>query len=95
MKITLKHPVKVGEREISELDLKLEELSGVDIEFCTREVISDNGGLHPATLALDSTFHAHVAARASGVGIEIIRKLSARDYLMVTTQVMRFLVNPD
>jgi len=95
MKITLKHPVTIDGKEITELDLKLEDLTGADIDFCARETTADNGGVPSAVMSLDVAFHARVAARAAGIDAEAMKRLKAVDYIAVTTRVQGFLLGTD
>lgn len=95
MKIALKHPITVDGKEITELDLRLEELTGKDVDFAAREAaaMSGNGNVLRAALVLDVDFHLQVAARASGLPAEQLRAMKAVDYLAIMTAVQGFLLD--
>jgi hypothetical protein len=77
-------------KTIEVLSLDLEKLTGADVEFCARE--SAAVGRDPLVpLLLDQAFHAQIAARATGVSPEALRRLGAADYIAVITVVQGFL----
>lgn len=99
MKVTLKKPITVGEGEakktISEIDLAgLDSLTGADIDFCVREASAAKGE-SVRVLVTDHELHAQIAAKASGVPIDALKKVSARDYVEVVTAVQAFLTSSD
>lgn len=92
--IKLSRPVKVGDKEIEELTLDFDQLTGKDIEMASREAIAV-GGTPSTAMVLDVVFQAHVAARAAGVEGAVIRNLPAKDYVTVTTAAAGFLLTSD
>lgn len=84
----------VPAKTISSLTLDLDKLTGADVEMCAREA-TVAAGSPPVALVLDVGFHAQIAARASGLPVETLRKLRASDYLAVTTVVQGFLLGAD
>lgn len=99
MKVALKKPITVGEGEakktISEIDLsKLEDLTGADVLFCSREAAAAKGS--PVVYwSLDDDFRLQVMAKASGLGVEFFPKLSAPDFMEVDQKVRSFLMKLD
>ncbi len=95
MKIRLSKPLVLCEgdaaKTIEELDLDLDALTGADVDFCVREASAAKGEL-VRVLVTDLDFHMQVAAKSSGIGVDALRKLSARDYVEVATAVQGFLV---
>lgn len=94
MKVRLSKPLVLGEgdakKEITELDLNLDALTGADVDFCVREASAAKGEL-VRVLVTDLDFHMQVAAKSSGLAVDVLRTLSARDYVEVATAVQGFL----
>lgn len=86
---------KVGEGEdatsIEILDFAgLETLTGADIEQCVREAQNFKGEV-VRVLATDLDLHIQVAAKATGVAVNDLRRLGAKDFVEVATIVQGFL----
>ncbi len=94
MKVGLSKPLVIGEgdakKTLEELDLNLDALTGSDVDFCVREASAAKGEL-VRVLVTDLDFHMQIAAKASGLGVDVLRKLNARDYVEVATAVQGFL----
>lgn len=90
MKIQLKNPITIDEKEIKEIDLKLEELTGEDILKVDLELrMEDPRGF-------DNIYNQkvllNIASKASGILPDDLKKLSAPDFLEVTFSVRNFLM---
>jgi len=92
--VKLSRPLKVNDKELTEIVLDLEKLTGEDVEACLLEA-SEATGRPVAVKQVDTGFHAQLAAVASGVPVERLRALSAPDYIRVTTAVQGFLLASD
>jgi len=90
MKIALSKPITVGEKSLEALDLDLDALTGADIDFCVREATAFKGE-SVRVLVTDTELHIQIAAKASGIPAEAIKRLPARDYVEVATTVQAFL----
>ncbi len=94
MKVHLSKPLVLGEgdaaKTLEELDLNLDALTGADVDLCVREASAAKGEL-VRVLVTDLDFHMQIAAKASGIGVAVLQKLSARDYVEVATTVQGFL----
>lgn len=84
-------PIQFDGKEITELDLQLEDISGMDICEAEKAYVAQGGA--PSVLELSKAFTAEVAARACGVPVELIKVLKAKDFNAVTTTVQDFLLN--
>jgi len=72
------------------LDLKLEDLTGADVERCVRDAGAAKGAV-VAVMVTDLDFHIQVAAKAGGLAVNDLRRLGARDFVEVATAVQSFL----
>jgi hypothetical protein len=94
MIVTLSKALTIGEgdqaKAITELDLKLDDLTGSDVEICVREASAAKGE-SVKVLVIDADFHLQIASKASGVPVGALRRLGARDYVEVLTTVQGFL----
>lgn len=91
---TLSKSITVGDGDAKQtvdvLDLNLDAMTGADIDFCAREASAAKGE-SVRVLVTDLEFHIQVASRSSGVPVESLKKLSARDYVEVATSIQAFL----
>lgn len=85
----LRKPVEVDGKEIASVTLDLDKLTGTDVEMCARLAAAANGHAIDV-LILDVGFHAQVASRACGLPVDVLRRMSAADYLALTTAVQGF-----
>lgn len=95
MKVTLKRPITIGEGEgkktIAEVDLSgLERLTGNDAIFC-RQQAEEKKGESLTYAPTDAIYRLELAARASGVAVEVLRQLCLRDFEEVDKNVLGFL----
>lgn len=93
MRVKLSRPFKVGEAEVTELELKLETLTGADALRFSMLASQKRGTPFVVDVRLDEHFQAEVAAHAAGVEVEVLRKLPLPDYLAVTGEVLSFLTS--
>lgn len=87
----LRQSVNFEGREITELDLDFDRLTGEDILACERQYAATGGG---SLFFVESqkAYQAIVAARAAGVPVELIHALSAKDFTRVTLRAQNFLI---
>lgn len=87
---TLTKKIKYEDDEITELRMNFDDLTGEDIEKVEREWLHNGGGAGvPET---SKSYLMYVVARAAGVRIEIIRKMSMKDVSHVTILAQNFLI---
>lgn len=91
MQVKLTKPLEIDGKKIETLDLKLEDLTGRDILKVDAELRSDGD-----PRGFDNIFNQKVllkiAAKASGILVDDLERLSAPDFLEVTFTVRNFLV---
>ena len=90
MKVKLSRPCKMGDKEITALDLDLEGLTGEDLVKAEREFLASNAGF-VGVPSLQTEYQINLAARAAKVPAEDIRSLPAKDNLALVAEVNRFL----
>ena len=88
MKIKLNRPITINGVEMKEIELDFDKLTGADLISASREsgLLGDNA-LVPE---LSKQYLAVVAAKASGLNVDDIMKLSAKDFTAVTLTVQNF-----
>ena len=86
--LKLKKPIKIDGEEKHELEYDFEELTGADVQQVTTEL--SKKGIMVTTLELDTNYHAAIFAKASGLMLEDLNRLSAKDYAKATTLVRDF-----
>jgi hypothetical protein len=98
MKLTLSKPLTIGEGEAAKtldaLDMDLDALTGADIAMCTRDAEGAKGEV-VRVIVLDQDLHVQIASKASGISVNNLRRLGARDYVQVVTVVQSFLTGSD
>lgn len=91
MIITLDKPIKIDEKEIKEINLNLEDLTGADILKVDLEIRSEGH-----SLGLDNIYNQNallkIASLAAGIIPDDLKKLSMGDFLEVTFTVRNFLL---
>lgn len=91
MEIKLIKPLKLEDKEIQEIDLKLEDLTGADILKVDLEIRAEGD-----PRGFDNVYNQKVllilASKATGIIVEDLEKLSAPDFLEVTFTVRNFLM---
>ena len=91
-------PLTYGGVEITEINLDLDSLSVIDLEKCerqTRAIFKASKTVFTGVIEMNKTYQSLIAAKASGLAIDVIRSLSARDYTQVCLLVMNFLLGGD
>lgn len=95
--ITLKVPVTLGDGAVpvTVIDLSgLDDLTGADVLFCRREAEAKSGT--PVFYGIaDSAYRLEVAAKASGLPVELFLKLKASEFERVDNTVKLFLAGTD
>lgn len=89
MVIKLQKPVKVGEEEITELNLDLDSLTGRDFERA-EQMLLQKGLSSEAYNPLSRMFCAALASIAAKVPLDVIRDLPAREYGGIILLVLNF-----
>lgn len=87
--IKLSKPVEWEGERVEELNLNLDDLTGLDIEAAEREWVLGGGAGMAET---SKSYLLAVAARATGKRVEILRRLNAKDYSKITLLVQNFLL---
>ncbi|MCT8975493.1 hypothetical protein N4T77_02665 [Clostridium sp. CX1] len=91
MKIALNKSLNLDGKEIDEIELKLEDLTGEDILKVDTE-LRVNGSAYGFNNVYDQKVLLSVASKASGIIVDDLKKLSAPDFLEVTFSVRNFLM---
>ena len=94
-KIKLVRPVDFDGRTYMEIDLDLESLTGHDLISAERQFLANGANQSIAVKEFSKEFQAYVAARAVSVPVELIFKLSAPDFSLVTLKVQNFFLDAD
>lgn len=91
--IKLTRPVEFDGETITEIYLDFEKLTGEDIEKAEMQFNAENPQ-NAITMVKEMAkgFTAIVAAKAAGVHVSVIRKMSASDYAKVTMRTTLFLM---
>lgn len=94
-KIKLKKPIEFDGETYRSLKLRLDDLTGADIEDAEVQFMSMNPQVAATTplKEMSKGFLSIVAAKAMGKPVEFVKRLSAPDYSKVTTQVQIFLMS--
>ncbi len=93
----LSRPFRFEDNEYTELLLDFEKLTGDDIIAAEREMklAAGNNFEFIPVLALHVPFQAAIAAKAAGVYVGAINKMSARDFTRVCGLAQGFLLSTD
>lgn len=93
-KIKLKKPINFEGNEYRSLKLRLDDLTGADIEAAEIQFIGTSPTASVTPLKeLSKGFLSIVAAKSLGLPVEFMKQLSAPDYSQVTTKVQIFLMS--
>lgn len=87
---TFKEPFEYEDKTYKELVFEFDKLKGKDIISIQNEILS-TGGTTTAP-ELDTTFQAKFAAKAAGIGSDVIENLPAKDFMRVTSRTRNFLL---
>lgn len=93
--ITLTRPTKLNgsEKEITEVNLDLENLKGKDLMELEQGFRATHRGEYVPVLNIDLRFQAWVAGRVSGLNPEDLGELYAPDFAAVCSEVQGFLLS--
>ena len=92
MKIEFDKPYKFEDKEYSEIDLKIEDLTGRDLLGLGRQYAKELGSKVQAVKALDEEYHLIIAEKVSGQPKEFFYNMPAPEFMKVSAQVMGFLM---
>lgn len=93
MKIQLKRCLKHKGKDLRELDLPLEDLTGSDLIDVEQQLF--RAGKMALMPDYSKVYLIRVAARAARIPVEVLEQLSARDFTIVTNRVQAFLMESD
>lgn len=93
VKVKLSKPISVGEKQIEEIALDFDAVTGADIIFCVNEATARKGAV--LSYMIDTEVHLQLAAKLSGIGRETLVKLRARDFNKVIGPVQSFFLEQD
>lgn len=93
MEIKLNKAINHNGKNITELDLNLEELTGNDLLAAEDEL--KRKGLNVAAWEYSRDFLITVAAKSLKLPVEAMKALSARDFTRVVNEVLAFLAGTD
>jgi hypothetical protein len=89
--VKLTRPVKNDGKDIKEVVLDLDGLTGADMAEAEREYLV-TGGI-PTNLNSSISYLQHVASRACGIEVDVIGRMSAKDSMYLTTRTQVFLLD--
>jgi hypothetical protein len=89
--VKLTKPVKDDGKDIKEVVLDLDSLTGADMAEAEREYLV-TGGI-PTNLNSSISYLQHVASRACGIEVDLIGRMSAKDTTYLTTRTQLFLLD--
>lgn len=88
MKIILKQPLKVKDKEITEVELDFEKLTGKQLAAAEKEARA-MGDQSPSVM-VSMQYHSVIAAKMIGVSVDDILEMNAVDYKNIIVQVASF-----
>lgn len=91
MKVKLNKKVLHKDKELTELDLNLDELTGLDLLDCEQAVIKS--GRQSLLNDFSKAYLIQVAARACKMPAELLESLGAKDFTNITNLTQNFLFN--
>ncbi len=89
--VTLTKPVKEDGKEIKEVILDMDSLTGQDMANAEREYLI-NGGI-PTSLTTSISYLQHVVGGAIGHDVSVVLRMSAKDSNYLTTRAQAFLLD--
>ena len=90
MKITLSHPVPYKDTQLDSLDLDLDALTGNDL-IAIEDSLRATGQVN----LFSQSYFAAIAARSAHIPVEVLKALSVKDFMKVTSEVINFLGGTD
>ena len=91
MNIKLSKPVLIGDKETTEINLDFDSLNGQQIIDASSEARAMGDRMQ--ILELSKTYQAVIAAKASGISVETIINLPAKDFVKITNVAGNFLLD--
>ena len=95
MKFKLKKPLSVRGESIKELDLNLDDLTGLDLIEVEKYINETNDGRAILFPEYSKNYLIAVAARALKLPYDALKVLSARDFTRIAQAVQNFLTRSD
>lgn len=93
MKIELSRPISYKENELSELELDLESLTGYQLIEAEEDLRRQ--GITVSTWDYSRPYMIQIAARAMHIPSEVLKTMSAQDFVKVCNAVTGFLLGMD
>lgn len=87
---TFKEPFEYEDKTYKELVFEFGKLKGKDIIAIQNEILA-RGGVTTSP-ELDAEFQSKFAAKAAGIGSDVIENLPAKDFLRITSRARNFLL---
>lgn len=92
-KVTLSKPITVDGKQVSEIELNLDAVTGADIMFCVSEASAAKGLV--VNYRVDAEVHLQLAARVTGIAREQLLKIAGRDFNRLMAPVQGFFLGAD
>lgn len=89
MKITLSKPLKYQDKELKEIDLELDSLTGQDLIDVEEDL--KRKGLTVNAWDYSRTYLISLAGRAMNIPANALKKLSAKDFTTIINETLSFL----
>ena len=89
MKITLSKPLKYQDKELNDLDLVLDDLTGQDLIDVEEDL--KRKGITVNAWEYSRTFLISIAARALNIPANSLKSLSAKDFTSIINETLSFL----
>jgi hypothetical protein len=93
MKVKLKKALRHKGKELFELDIPLENLTGTDLIEVEQQLT--RSGKIALIMDFSKAYLIRVAGCAAKIPVEVLENLSARDFTLVTNRVQNFLMESD
>ncbi len=93
--VQLTKPITVNGSELKSIELDFDKLDGNVWIFCEAEAVRAQGGVPMLSPVTDGAFHVQVAAKASGIAVEVLRSLPFIEFGAVVGAVRSFLLGAD
>lgn len=91
----LARPITFDGKEVTELKLDFDQLSGEDLLLCSQQAQALAPNEVPTVKAFSLPYQVTVAARAAGMPAELIKALKAKDFTQVTQRAQNFLIGSE
>lgn len=95
MTIKLSKPITVGDKQIDEITLDTDRITGNAIINAERETMPMRGGIPVVTVRADQLILAALAATATGLDLATIGRLPGNVFVTLTEAVQLFLSAPE